>query len=63
MDVARGNEVTKQFTCASARKAKSAATGWFHLNNAEETVLENDIVAMLEAEAEAEEATNVVESL
>ena len=32
--------------------AKKVATGWFHLSNAEENALEDDVVVILEAEAE-----------
>ena len=53
MDVERGNEAVYIYMNSKAlRRAKKVATGYFHLSNTEENALEDDIVAMLEAEAE-----------
>lgn len=54
MDVERGHEAVYVYMNSNAfRRAKSAATrGWLHLGEAEEMALEDDVVAMLEAEAE-----------
>ena len=53
MDVERGNEAIYVYMNSKAlKRAKKAATGWFHLADVEERVLEDDIIAMLEAEAE-----------
>lgn len=61
MDVERGNEAVYIYMNSKAlRRAKKAATGWFNLSDTEERSLEDDIVAMLEAEAEM--GTNEPES-
>ena len=53
MDVERGNKAIYIYMSSKALdRAKKAATGWFHLSEAEEQALEDDIVAMLEAEVE-----------
>lgn len=53
MDVERGNEAVYIYMNSKAlQRAKKAATGWFHLSDAEKNALKDDIVAMLEAEAE-----------
>ena len=53
MDVKRGNKaVYIHMNLKVLQRPKKAATGWFHLSNAEENTLEDDVVAMLEAEAE-----------
>ena len=54
MEMERGNQATYIYMNSRAlRRAKKAATtGWYHLNDAEERALEDDIVAMLEAKEE-----------
>ena len=53
MDVERGNEAVYIYTNLKVlRWVKKAASGWFHLSDAEKNALEDYIVAMLEAEAE-----------
>lgn len=52
MDVERGNEAVYIYMNSKAlQRAKKAATRWFHLNDVKENALEDDVVAMLEAEA------------
>ena len=49
----QGNKTVYIYTNSKAlRRDKKAASGWFHLSNAKENALEDNIVAMLEAEAE-----------
>ena len=49
----QGNKTVYIYTNSKAlRWDKKAASRWFHLNNAKENALEDNIVAMLEVEAE-----------
>ena len=53
MNVERENKATYIYINSKALdRAKKAAAGWFHLSEAEESALEDNIVAMLEAEVE-----------
>ena len=54
MDVEQGNKTVYIYTNSKAlRHAKKVTTRWsINLSNAKENALKNDIVAMLEAEAE-----------
>ncbi|MCJ1471266.1 hypothetical protein MMC07_009914, partial [Pseudocyphellaria aurata] len=53
MDVERGNKAVYAYMNSKAlRRTKKVATGYFTLSDSEENALEDDIVAMLEAEAE-----------
>lgn len=60
MDVEKGNKVIYIYMNSKALDwAKKVATRWFHLSEAEEKALKDDIVIMLEAEAEM--ASDVIE--
>ena len=53
MDVEQGNAAVYIYMNSKAlRRAKKVATRWFTLSDAKENALKDDIVAMLEAEAE-----------
>ena len=53
MDVERGNKAVYIYMNSKAlQRAKKAATRWFYLSDAEENTLEDNVVAMLEAEAD-----------
>ena len=55
MHMKRGNEATYIYMKSKVlRGAKKMATGWFHLSEAEQQALEDDVVAMLETKEEVE---------
>ncbi|MCJ1260227.1 hypothetical protein MMC22_000086 [Lobaria immixta] len=50
-----GNKATYISTNSKLlRRAKKAVSGWFHLNEAEEQALEDDVIATLEAKTKME---------